>query len=119
MVMGDLVLLDEEVPAVMSGLFDNGFEVSGLHNHLNQMSPHVMYMHYEGHGDALQLAKALRQALSASATPLGAGAAAPGASGGPALDSKQIEQALGRTGRDDGGGVFHVTVPRAESITGM
>src|SRR6266581_4876116 len=35
----------KEVPAVKSGLFDNGFEVSGLHNHLNQMSPHVMYMH--------------------------------------------------------------------------
>src|SRR5438105_11744533 len=70
MVMGDLVLLDEEVPAVMSALFDNGFEVSGLHNHLNQISPHVMYMHYEGHGDALQLAQSLHQALSASATPL-------------------------------------------------
>src|SRR6266851_4930203 len=70
MVMGDLVLLDEEVPAVMSGLFDNGFEVAGLHNHLNQMSPHVMYMHYEGHGDALQLALALHQALSAGKTPL-------------------------------------------------
>ncbi|MCA1648263.1 MAG: DUF1259 domain-containing protein, partial [Chloroflexi bacterium] len=43
MVMGDLVLLDEEVNPVMSGLFDNGFEVSGLHNHLNNMTPHVMY----------------------------------------------------------------------------
>jgi hypothetical protein len=32
---GDLVLLDQEVQPVMSGLFDNGFEVSGLHNHLN------------------------------------------------------------------------------------
>src|SRR5258708_1800717 len=38
MVMGDLVLLDEEVNPVMSGLFDNGFEASGLHNHLNTMS---------------------------------------------------------------------------------
>jgi Domain of Unknown Function (DUF1259) len=119
MVMGDLVLLDQEVPAVMSGLLSGGLDVTAVHNHLNEMSPHAMYMHYEGHGDALQLAKALRQALSASATPLGTGAAAPAASAGPALDTKQIEQALGRSGRDIGGGVFQVTVPRSESITGM
>src|SRR5262249_23127615 len=46
MLMGDLVLLDEEVPAVMSGLFQGGLNVTALHNHLNQVSPHVMYMHY-------------------------------------------------------------------------
>ncbi|HEV8532781.1 MAG TPA: DUF1259 domain-containing protein [Methylomirabilota bacterium] len=120
MVMGDLVLLDQEVPAVMAGLFRGGLEVTAVHNHLNDMSPHVMYMHYEGHGDAVKLATALRQALSASGTPLGGGgspAAAPAA--GPGLDTKQIEQALGRTGRAQDGGVFQVTVPRAEVITEM
>src|SRR5215510_738404 len=58
MVMGDLVLLDAEVPAVMSGLFNAGIDVTAVHNHLNEMSPHVMYMHYQGHGDAIHLAKA-------------------------------------------------------------
>src|SRR5438128_10758617 len=120
MVMGDLVLLDQEVPAVMSGLLSGGLEVTAVHNHLNEMSPHVMYMHYEGHGDAVQMAKALRQALSASATPLGTGGAPPAAaSQSSGLDTKQIEQALGRQGRDVGAGVFQVTVPRAESITEM
>src|SRR5215468_199130 len=71
MLMGDLVLLDQEVPAVMSGLLAGGLEVTAVHNHLNEMSPHVMYMHYGGQGDAVQLAKALRQALASSATPLG------------------------------------------------
>jgi len=117
MVMGDLVLLDAEVPAVMSGLFGNGLDVTAVHNHLNEMSPHVMYMHYEGHGDAVQLAKGLRQALSASATPFGSAPAV--ASAGPTLDAKPIEQALGRQGRDIGGGVFQITVPRTESITAM
>jgi hypothetical protein len=120
MVMGDLVLLDQEVPAVMAGLFRGGLEVTAVHNHLNDMSPHVMYMHYEGHGEAVKLATALRQALSASGTPLGGGgsaAAAPAA--GPALDTKQIEQTLGRTGKGLDGGVFQVTVPRAEVITEM
>jgi Domain of Unknown Function (DUF1259) len=116
--MGDLVLLDQEVPAVMSGLFAGGVDVTAVHNHLNEISPHVMYMHYEGHGDAVQLAKALRQALSASGTPLGS-SATPATVGGPTLDTKQIEQALGRPGRDIGAGVFQVTVPRAESITAM
>jgi hypothetical protein len=120
MVMGDLVLLDPEVPAVMSGLLGGGLEVTAVHNHLNEISPHVMYMHYEGHGDAVQMAKALRQALSASGTPLGTPATpAAAAPAGPALDPKQIEQALGRPGRDVGGSVFQVTVPRAEAITEM
>jgi hypothetical protein len=77
-----------------------------------------MYMHYEGHGDAIQLAKALHQALSASGTPFGS-SAPPAAGGGPTLDTKGIEQALGHPGRDIGAGVFQVTVPRAESITAM
>ena len=76
MVMGDLVLLDQEIPAVMSALFAGGLQVTALHNHLNDISPHVMYMHYEGHGDAAKLARALRQALSTSGTPLGTSASA-------------------------------------------
>ena len=119
MVMGDLVLLDQEIPAVMSGLFAGGLEVTAVHNHLNEMSPHVMYMHYEGRGDAVQLARALRQALSASGTPLGGPAPAAAQAQGPMLDTKAIEQALGRSGRDVGGGVFQVTAPRAEAITEM
>jgi len=117
MVMGDLVLLDQEVPAVMSGLFAGGLEVTAVHNHLNEMAPHVMYMHYEGRGDAVLLAAALRQALSASATPFGP-ARVP-ATAGPGLDGKQLEQALGHSGKDIGGGVFQVTVPRAEAISEM
>jgi hypothetical protein len=117
MVMGDLVLLDQEVPVVMARLFDGGLEVTAVHNHLNEMSPHVMYMHYAGHGDAVRLAKALRQALSASGT-LGASAASTPATG-PGLDLRQIETALGRAGRDIGGGVLQVAVPRVETITEM
>ena len=119
MVMGDLVLLDQEVPAVMSALLSGGLEVTAVHNHVNDVSPHVLYMHYGGHGDAVQLAKALRQALAASGTPLGAAVAAPPAVGGPGLDTKQIEQLLGRQGRDIGAGVYQVTVPRSEAITEM
>src|SRR2546428_723510 len=119
MVMGDLVLLEQEIPAVMPGLLAGGREVTAVHNHLNEMSPHTMYMHYSGHGDAVKMARALRQALSASGTPLGGPAPASAAAGGLTLDTKAIEQALGRSGRDVGAGVFQVTVPRAGAITEM
>src|SRR5438445_13002740 len=111
MVMGDLVLLDQEVPAVMSGLFAGGLEVSAVHNHLNEMSPHVMYMHYGGHGDAVQMARALRQALSASGTPLGGSAPPSAPPTGPTLDAKAIEQALGRARRDLRARVLQATGP--------
>src|SRR5262247_785319 len=120
MVMGDLVLLDQEVPAVMSALFSGGLEVTAVHNHVHDVSPHVLYMHYSGHGDATQLAKALHQALAASGTPLGTTASTPApAVAGPTLDTKQIEQLLGRQVRDAGSGVYQVSVPRAETITEM
>src|SRR5438445_12835916 len=116
--MGDLVLLDQEVPAVTSGLLSGGLEATAVHNHLNEMSPHVMYVHYEGHGDAVQLAKSLRQTLSAGGTPVGS-PAPPAAAGSPVLDTTPIEQALGRPGREIGAGVFQVTAARAEAFTAM
>jgi hypothetical protein len=114
MVMGDLVLLDEEVQGVMSGLFDNGLQVTALHNHLNQVSPHVMYMHYEGLGDPVQLASALHAALGASKTPFGP--TPPATSGGPRLDADTIQSILGRTGQVNNG-VLNIGVPRSETIT--
>jgi Domain of Unknown Function (DUF1259) len=116
MVMGDLVLLDEEVQDVMAGLLAKGFSVTALHNHLNEMSPHAMYMHYSGHGEAVKLATSLHEALSTSKTPLGDGAPAGTASASaPQIDQKSIEAALGRSGKVNSG-LLQVSVPRAEKI---
>jgi len=120
MMMGDLVLLDEEIAGVMAGLLEKGVAITAVHNHLNEMSPHVMYMHYSAVGDPVRLATALREALSASATPLGtasaSGAPAAAASGGPEIDQKQVEAALGRSGRMNNG-LLQFSVARAEKIT--
>ncbi|MBI4491213.1 MAG: DUF1259 domain-containing protein [Chloroflexi bacterium] len=116
LVMGDLVLLDEEVNPVLSGLFQGGFDVDALHNHLNGLSRHVMYVHYAGRGDAVQMATALREALSVTRTPFGS-APAGGPAGGPEIDTQRIEQLLGHEGKMLDGGVFQVSVPRAEGIT--
>jgi Domain of Unknown Function (DUF1259) len=115
MVMGDLVLLDEEVPMVMSGLLERGLRVTAVHNHLNEMAPHVMYVHYSGQGEPAELARALRGALGASGTPFGAPPGGAGADG-PAIDQKPIEAALGRAGRVTNG-ILQVVVGRAERIT--
>ncbi len=130
-VMGDLVLLDAEVNPVISGLFQGGLTITALHNHLLGMTPHLMYLHYAGAGDAVPLATAIRQALSASKTPLGEATAAGGSTGGevavgggsPAagtavagVDTARIEQILGHRGKLNGG-VLSVSVPRAETIT--
>jgi hypothetical protein len=118
MVMGDLVLLDEEVNAVMQGLFDRGFEVSALHNHLNNITPHIMYMHYEGHGDAVELAQELHNALGVSATPLSPAVPPPPAAtpSGPQLDVGMLDGILGYSGRANGS-VVQYSVGRAETIT--
>jgi len=117
MVMGDLVLLDGEVNLVMQGLFDQSFEVSALHNHVNNISPHIMYMHYEGHGDAVQLAQALHRVLSASATPLSPAVPPPPAAPptGPQLDVGALDAILGYSGRANGS-VVQYTIARKETI---
>src|SRR4051812_25749584 len=77
MVMGDLVLLHEEVNPVMKKLIEGGIEITALHNHLLRSSPATMYMHFLGHGsDPAKLASVLRTALAESKTPLTAPAAA-------------------------------------------
>jgi Domain of Unknown Function (DUF1259) len=63
MVMGDLVVFEDEVNPVMSAAFEKGLEVTALHNHFFFDSPKVMFMHIGGHGKADQLASAVRAAM--------------------------------------------------------
>jgi uncharacterized protein DUF1259 len=114
-VMGDLVLLPEEVNPVMARLRSSGFEITGLHNHLLFETPRVMYMHYMGVGDAAKLAAALRSALEASATPLGPSPAAAPASAEPEW-VVVVEKALGRKGTF-AGGVLAFSIPRFNEVT--
>ncbi|MEG9524952.1 MAG: DUF1259 domain-containing protein [Hyphomicrobiales bacterium] len=136
MVMGDLVLTEDEVNPVMKRLVENGVEITAIHNHLLRASPSTLYMHVSGHGEPGKLAETLRQALGASRTPFGgatAGGNPPSGSPGPAsagegpvpakatapdqaldIDTAAIDQALGRKGKVNGG-VYAVSVPRAET----
>ncbi len=61
--MGDLVLLEDEVNPVMSALLDNGLEVTALHNHFFFESPRIFYMHVHGHGKPDVLARMAKPAI--------------------------------------------------------
>src|SRR4051794_18756354 len=71
MVMGDLVLTEDEVSPVMKRLIEGGLEITALHNHLLRSSPSTLYMHVSGHGEPSKLATTLMGALGASRTPFG------------------------------------------------
>jgi hypothetical protein len=122
MVMGDLVLTQEEVNPVMSRLLASGFTITALHNHLLRSTPATMYLHIGAHGDAVKLAAALREALAVSRTPLaspsrdsqppsaGAGSSAP-----IALDTASLDRLMGAKGKPNGG-VYQFSYPRAEKL---
>ncbi len=118
MVMGDLVLTEDEVEPVMMKLQEGGIHESAVHNHLIGESPHVMYMHVVSHGDAVQMAKVIHDALALTKTPGPDMATTPSAPGATVLgfDQKEVEQILGHSGKVNGG-ILQIGVPRSEAIT--
>src|ERR1700682_5341170 len=95
MVMGDLVLTEDELGPVMRKLQEGGIEISAVHNHLIGESPHVVYMHIASHGDSVKMAHAIHDAVALTKTPgvdAGGAAAAPEPFG---IDEKEGEADLG------------------------
>lgn len=121
-VMGDLVLTEDEVNPVMNKLLEHEIAVTAIHNHLLRAQPQTMYMHVNGNGDPATLAAALHEALALTKTPMTAPAGSAGAASAEPGDfpAERIGQILGHSGKMTGG-VYQVSVPRAETIrmTGM
>ncbi|MEO8302144.1 MAG: DUF1259 domain-containing protein, partial [Rhizomicrobium sp.] len=117
MVMGDLVLTEDEVEPVMKSLLDSGLEITALHNHLFNARPATFYMHIGGMGNPVNMANAIHAALVLSKTPF---TSAPPPATPPAidLDTGAIDAALGAKGMI-AGGVYQVGVPRAEPSKAM
>jgi hypothetical protein len=115
MLMGDLVLAENEVSPVMLKLQEGGVEITALHNHILGESPRVMYMHIGGHGDAVKLAQSVQAALALTKTPPAQASAPAAQSENIGIDTKEIESVLGHKGKVNGG-VFQVGVPRAEKV---
>ena len=117
MVMGDLVLTEDEVNPVMKSLLDSGIEITALHNHLFHAQPATFYMHIGGMGNPVNMANAIHGALVLSKTPF---TSPPPPATPPAidLDTAAIDAALGAKGAI-AGGVYQVGVPRAQPSKAM
>src|SRR6266571_4974386 len=112
--MGDLVLTQDEVNPVMSALLEHGLEVSALHNHFFWEDPRVFFMHIHGHGKAVDLANQIKPALDL----IGHAAPAPAAGNAPAsapakttLDTARIAKIVGHEGEQNGA-VYKITLGR-------
>ena len=111
MMMGDLVLLDTEVPKVINKLMEENLEVTAIHNHLINETPAVKYIHYHGEGNATELAQKIKAVLEVTATPLTASAKTQT----PKIDWSNVTAILG-TGKENGK-LLQYTFPRNEKLT--
>jgi hypothetical protein len=108
--MGDLVLTQDEVNPVMSALLDNGIEVTALHNHFLWDEPRMFYMHVHAHGKPADLARKVKPALDL----IGKGArppVAPVAAPATTLDTAKLAQIVGTQGEQTGA-VYKITIGR-------
>src|SRR5438552_3940480 len=113
-VMGDMVLLEDQINSVMSTALDNGLEVTALHNHFLWDSPKVMFMHIGGMGDEEKLAEAVGKVFARIKKTSGGKGEMPHAEIDPAnssLDPAKIDAVLHRKG-DLSNGVYKVVVGR-------
>ena len=121
MVMGDLLLTQDEVGPVSAGLLRRGITVTAMHHHMMGEEPMLTYVHYLGRGAAADLARGLRAALDQAPSSLGQGPAGPPPSGTPAVvagtSCSQIEQLLGAKpgSADTGPGYCKVTIGRPDN----
>src|SRR5712692_7927467 len=119
MVMGDIVLLEDQVNPVMSVALTNGIEVTALHNHFFWDTPKVMFMHIGGMGNAETLAGAVGKVFATIKETSGGKGTTPKADLDPAktsLDPKPIEELLGKG--DLTNGVYKVTIGRETKMHG-
>lgn len=117
MVMGDLVLFQDEVNPVLSELLDSGLEVTALHNHFFFDDPKVYFMHIGGEASVDALAKGVRRAFdkvkeirSKDPGPA-AGFGGPKLPGASTITGKTIEDVLGVKGQAKDG-MFKVVIGR-------
>jgi len=114
-VMGDLVLRDDEIAPVMARLAEGGIEVTALHHHVLHETPRVYYMHIHGAGDAVKLTQAIHAAVGLTRTPPPPASTAAPAATPLGIDTARIAQALGHSGKVNGG-VYQVSVARPDTI---
>jgi uncharacterized protein DUF1259 len=112
--MGDLVLTEDEVNPVLSALLTNNLDVTALHNHFFFDTPRIYYMHVHGHGSASDLAMRVKPALDLiGAKPAANASTANGRTITGTLDSATLARIVGYQGEQTGP-VYKITIGRAD-----
>ena len=109
--MGDLVLTEDEVNPVMSAVLENGLDVTALHNHFFWEQPRVFYMHVHGTGTAADLARRVKPAIDLIAR--SASSAPPSSAAPPSLDGAALATIVGHAGEQNGP-VYKITIGRPD-----
>jgi hypothetical protein len=120
MVMGDMVLFQDEVNPAMSVALENGLAVTALHNHFFFDEPKVYFMHIGGEGEAVELAAAVKkiqdkvkETRAASPTP-GKGFGLKSLAAKSSITPAEIETNLGKGQAKDG--MYKVVIGRSTKM---
>ena len=116
MMMGDLVLTENEINPVMTKLLESGIEITALHNHLIRATPATFFMHVRGHGEPVKMASAIRAALAETKTPFEPPAGGPAQTPTIELDTGKLDELIGVKGKVNGG-VYQFSVSRRDPVT--
>ena len=121
MVMGDLVLFEDEVNPVMTAALENGLNVTALHNHFFYDDPRVYFMHIGGDGSFRTFATALRKTQdvikeirAANPKPV-KGFPGPPLPQESSINGQEIERILGTPGQENSG-MFKVIIGRTATM---
>jgi hypothetical protein len=114
MVMGDLVLTEDEYNKVIDRLQEAGIGQTGVHKHLLEESPAIWWTHIQGTGDPVDMAKTINSALKLTGTPLKDSGSSESEDLG--FDTSQLDETIGHTGTTQGG-VYKYSIGRADSVT--
>jgi hypothetical protein len=99
LVMGDMVLLGDELGPALDELNKQGISVTAIHNHVVG-EPQVTYVHVHAEGPAVELARKLDKVLARTRTPRPVAAAGPPAA--VTIDTALVNRMIGSAGRAAG-----------------
>lgn len=120
MVMGDMVLQENQINPVMSTALENGIEVTALHNHFLWDTPKIMFMHIGGMGDTESLATAVGKIFAKIHETSGDKRQSPYApldAGATSLNPEPIASIIGAP-VEKTGEVYKVTLGRSTQMAG-
>lgn len=113
MMVGEIMLKDDEVANTTKMLAASGIEETALHNHLLRMTPHIMWLHVHGYGDAVEIAKAIHNVTAANGGVFSMNA---GSEAQPLdLGTAKLDGIIGYNGTSDDG-VYAFSIPRNDEI---